>query len=266
MTSCALPPPHAQLHKHAREWRASHYSPGQEAQPLLAKDEAARLLDEMRGEPGLVARLLYATGMSLPQALGLRVKDVDLGRNLIVVQRRPGGSRLVHLPRALAAGLRRQMATARAAWEADHSLGHCGVEIPHALQDKHPQANQGWSWFWVFPSPACAAGAAATGACGPLGIRSVEEEIARAARACGLSLRVCARCLSWQRRLARPQAVPPTVSPSMRSVGWPTPTGTLWPSLPQVPTPVSSFMSLPIMLTRVNASGPLPTMVAPFTG
>ena len=43
------------------------------------------------------------------------------------------------------------------------------------------------------------------------------------------------------------QAVPPTVSPSIRSVGWPTPTGTLWPSLPQMPTPVSSAMSLPIM-------------------
>ena len=61
-------------------------------------------------------------------------------------------------------------------------------------------------------------------------------------------------------------AVPPTVSLSMRRVGWPTPTGTLWPSLPQTPTPVSSFMSLPIRLTRVNASGPLPMIVAPFTG
>src|SRR5690606_10895178 len=36
------------------------------------------------------------------------------------------------------------------------------------------------------------------------------------------------------------QFVPPTVIASMRSVGWPTPTGTLWPSLPQVPTPSSS--------------------------
>ena len=44
-----------------------------------------------------------------------------------------------------------------------------------------------------------------------------------------------------------PQAVPPTVSLSMRKVGWPTPTGTLWPSLPQLPTPVSSSMSLPII-------------------
>jgi hypothetical protein len=52
----------------------------------------------------------------------------------------------------------------------------------------------------------------------------------------------------------------------MRKVGCPTPTGTLWPSLPQVPTPLSSAMSLPIMVTRVNASGPLPTIVAPLTG
>src|SRR5208282_2922805 len=51
-------------------------------------------------------------------------------------------------------------------------------------------------------------------------------------------------------------AVPPTVSPSMRSVGWPTPTGTLCPSLPQVPTPESSAMSLPIIATRVSTSGP----------
>src|SRR5215813_8587468 len=61
------------------------------------------------------------------------------------------------------------------------------------------------------------------------------------------------------------QTVPPTVRPSILRVGCPTPTGTLWPSLPQVPTPGSSAMSLPIMATRVNASGPLPISVAPFT-
>jgi hypothetical protein len=35
--------------------------------------------------------------------------------------------------------------------------------------------------------------------------------------------------------------VPPTVSASMRSVGCPTPTGTLCPSLPHVPMPSSSL-------------------------
>ena len=38
-------------------------------------------------------------------------------------------------------------------------------------------------------------------------------------------------------------AVPPTVILSIFSVGIPTPTGTLWPSLPHTPTPSSSFRS-----------------------
>src|SRR6185295_15410448 len=86
------------------------------------------------------------------------------------------------------------------------------------------------------------------------------------------------RIVGWQRDeravgdvldegVDRAQAlVPPTVRPSIFSVGCPTPTGTLCPSLPQVPMPLSSSRSLPIMLTRVSASGPLPMRVAPFTG
>src|SRR5262247_3613018 len=60
--------------------------------------------------------------------------------------------------------------------------------------------------------------------------------------------------------------VPPTVMPSMRIVGSPTPTGTDCPSLPHVPTPSSSCRSWPTRETRVSASGPLPMSVAPFTG
>ena len=41
-------------------------------------------------------------------------------------------------------------------------------------------------------------------------------------------------------------ALPPTVRPPISSVGWPTPTGTHWPFLPQLPMPGSSAMSLPM--------------------
>ena len=60
--------------------------------------------------------------------------------------------------------------------------------------------------------------------------------------------------------------VPPTVMRSILMVGMPTPTGTLWPSLPQTPMPSSSLRSLPTMLTCFRASGPLPIRVAPRTG
>src|SRR5262249_26324624 len=60
--------------------------------------------------------------------------------------------------------------------------------------------------------------------------------------------------------------VPPTVTWSMRTVGRPTPTGTIWPSLPQVPRPGSCEASLPTALTFLSASGPTPMIIAPFTG
>src|SRR5262249_51717391 len=60
--------------------------------------------------------------------------------------------------------------------------------------------------------------------------------------------------------------VPPTVMRSIRSVGWPTPTGTPWPFLPQVPIPVSSERSLPIMVIRWRSVGPLPISMAPLSG
>src|SRR6185503_20388208 len=60
--------------------------------------------------------------------------------------------------------------------------------------------------------------------------------------------------------------VPPTVISLIFIVGIPTPTGTLWPSLPHMPTPESSSRSLPTAVTCFNASGPVPLSVAPLTG
>ena len=54
--------------------------------------------------------------------------------------------------------------------------------------------------------------------------------------------------------------------PDIFRVGWPTPTGTPCPSLPQVPTPSSSFKSFPIIEILFIASGPFPISVAPFNG
>src|SRR5207253_8602135 len=67
-------------------------------------------------------------------------------------------------------------------------------------------------------------------------------------------------------RLHRHAPVPPTVTLSMRTVGRPTPTGTLWPSLPQVPIPGSCEASEPTAVTFFSASGPTPISIAPFTG
>jgi len=121
---------------------------------VLTREEVAKVLAAIPDEIGLVARLLYGTGMRLMEALRLRVKDVDFDRSVIVVRQAKGNKdRVVMLPRSLAASLRAQVQDARAAWEADRRAQRGGVEVPHALAAKYPQVGHSWGWFWVFPSP-----------------------------------------------------------------------------------------------------------------
>ena len=121
---------------------------------VLTRDEVARVLTSLEGPVGLVAHLLYGTGMRLMEGLRLRIKDVDFDRNVIVVRQAKGNKdRVVMLPRTLDERLRGQLKAARATWEADRFADQPGVEVPHALERKYPRVGQSWGWFWLFPSP-----------------------------------------------------------------------------------------------------------------
>ena len=119
---------------------------------VLSPDEVAKVLCFLTGEHRLLAQLLYGTGMRINEGLQLRVKDVDFGRNTIIVREGKGGKdRAVMLPQRLEEGLRAQLARARLLWAADQEAGRGGVAMPDALERKYPRAGASWSWFWVFP-------------------------------------------------------------------------------------------------------------------
>lgn len=121
---------------------------------VLTTGEVAALFARMEGEAGLLARLLYGTGMRLLEALRLRVKDVDFDRQAIVVREAKGNKdRVVMLPATLVPDLRAQIAEARALWQADRHCGRGGVAVPHALERKYPGVGRTWGWFWIFPAP-----------------------------------------------------------------------------------------------------------------
>jgi integron integrase len=124
---------------------------------VLSLLEVQRLLGFLDGEMGLLARLLYGTGMRLMEGLRLRVKDVDFDRQVIVVREAKGNKdRVVMLPRSLAAAMRAQMQIARTQWQADREAARNGVEVPHALEKKYANVGRSWHWFWLFPSPTLA--------------------------------------------------------------------------------------------------------------
>ena len=121
---------------------------------VLTPSEVRELLLHTEGTAGLVAHLLYGTGMRLMEALRLRVKDVEFARREVVVREGKGNrDRVTVLPENLIAPLRAQMEKARVLHEQDVAAGLGRVYLPHALAVKYSEADRSWAWQYVFPSP-----------------------------------------------------------------------------------------------------------------
>lgn len=125
---------------------------------VLTVAEVQRLLARLDGSHGLMARMLYGTGMRLMECVRLRVKDVNFERNEIIVRDGKGGKdRVTMLPASLGEPLREHLKRVRVLFEQDRAEDVPGVYLPDALEKKYPNAGKEWGWFWVFPSRSIAA-------------------------------------------------------------------------------------------------------------
>ena len=121
---------------------------------VLTATEVRALLMHMQGTTGLVAQLLYGTGMRLLEGLRLRVKDVEFARREIVIREGKGNKdRVTVLPENLIGPLQLQLQKAKALHDKDLEAGFGRVHLPHALAAKYPHADRAWAWQYVFPSP-----------------------------------------------------------------------------------------------------------------
>ncbi len=120
---------------------------------VLTHAEVRALLAHVEGTHGLMARLIYGTGMRLMECVRLRVKDLELERREIVVRQGKGGrDRVTVLPEALVVPLREHLAIVHEWFLADRADGIAGVELPDAYGRKNPNAGKLWGWHWVFAS------------------------------------------------------------------------------------------------------------------
>ncbi|MES5813224.1 integron integrase [Pseudoxanthomonas sp. Soil82] len=120
---------------------------------VLARAQVARLLERLAGREALMAGLLYGSGLRLMECVRLRVKDVGLARNELVVRDGKGGKdRVTVLPAAIREGLERQLAAVRELHARDLACGAGRVYLPHALARKYPNAPAELAWQYVFPA------------------------------------------------------------------------------------------------------------------
>nr|MBP7132362.1 integron integrase [Aquabacterium sp.] len=120
---------------------------------VLTSREVRSLLHELNGTTGLVASLLYGTGMRLMEGLRLRVKDIDFDRREIIIREGKGNKdRVTVLPENLIDPLRQRMRKTQELHQADLDAGYGEVHLPQALQAKYANAGRSWGWQYVFPS------------------------------------------------------------------------------------------------------------------
>jgi integron integrase len=119
----------------------------QEVRALLAAIDSLP-----NSEPyGLMARLLYGSGLRLLECCRLRMKDIDLDRGQLTVREGKGNKdRFVMLPRGIADALVRQMDSRSALHAKDVARGEGRVKLPDALSRKFANADRELAWQFVF--------------------------------------------------------------------------------------------------------------------
>ena len=120
---------------------------------VMTRAEVRAVLAGLGGKPWLVASLLYGSGLRLLEALRLRIKDVDMVQNRLLVRDAKGSKdRITLLPASLVEPVHSQIERVRERHEIAKSKNYAGVELPYALSHKYPSAHLEVGWQYVFPA------------------------------------------------------------------------------------------------------------------
>ena len=119
-------------------------------------DEVRRVLAAVKDVHGyptrLIVHLIYGCGLRVTEPCNLRIQDVDLRQQTLLLKSAKGGKdRVVSLPCSLFSGIRDQIEAARVTWKRD-AVNGVPVALPGQLARKYPQSQFAWKWAWLFPS------------------------------------------------------------------------------------------------------------------
>ena len=120
---------------------------------VLTPEEVKQVLVAMSGDPQLVVKLLYGSGLRLLEALRLRVQDLDFEMKQLTVRDGKGAKdRYTVLAEGVVPPLREHLEQVRLTHEEDLRGGYGAVYLPGALDRKYPKAAREWGWQYVFPA------------------------------------------------------------------------------------------------------------------
>ncbi len=120
---------------------------------VLSHDEAMDVLNHIDGMNGVMANLLYGSGLRLMECVRLRIKDVDYKFKQITVRNGKGKKdRVTLLPETLIEPLKEAIGHAKNIHHLDLSEGFGEVYLPYALARKYTNAARETGWQYIFPA------------------------------------------------------------------------------------------------------------------
>lgn len=120
---------------------------------VFSKTEITEIFKHLHCENKLIVSLLYGSGLRLMEALRLRVTDLDMKQNRIIVRFGKGNKdRITMFPETLQCAMKIHMQKIEAIHKQDCEEGFGDVYLPYALEKKSPGAAKQWKWQYVFPS------------------------------------------------------------------------------------------------------------------
>jgi len=131
----------------------SHASRPKRLPTVLSHQEAMTVINQMRGIPRLMTKILYGSGLRLTECLRLRVKDIDFENHQIIIRGGKGDNdRLTILPDSVAAEIKHILQDVKALHDKDLREGYGETALPNALGVKYPNAGKEWTWQYIFPA------------------------------------------------------------------------------------------------------------------
>ncbi len=120
---------------------------------IPTREELARIFAGLKGQPRLMAAIMYGSGLRVEETCKLRVKDIDFESLTIRIHGGKGDKdRLALLPVAIAPHLQRQVVWRAALHAQDVAAGAGYVELPNRLSIKYKNAHREIGWQYLFPS------------------------------------------------------------------------------------------------------------------